>query len=76
LRADLAAWERMLDRDRVGIRPLVQQALRQWQADPDLAGLRDPQALDRLPTSERKECRALWNEVRALWRRARSAEAE
>ena len=76
LRADLAAWKRMIDRDPSAIRTLAQQTLQLWQADPDLAGLRDPQALDKLPPSEREECRALWKEVRVLWDRVQSADPE
>jgi serine/threonine-protein kinase len=76
LRADLAAWTRMLDRDPGAIRTLCKRALTRWQVNPDLAGLRDPQALALVPPGEREECRALWNEVRALWRRAQSAEPE
>jgi hypothetical protein len=37
----------------------------QWQATADLAGLREPGALDRLPPAERQECRMLWAEVAA-----------
>jgi tetratricopeptide (TPR) repeat protein len=76
LRADLAAWKRLFDRDPSTIHAAVQQTLKWWQADPDLAGLRDSEALGKLPPSERKECLALWNEVQVLWRRAQSAEPE
>ena len=48
----------------------VQHALARWRTDPDLAAVRDPEALDRLPPAERQECRALWQEVAALLRRA------
>jgi serine/threonine-protein kinase len=75
LRADLAAWSRMLDRD-PAVRLLLQKTLIRWQSDPDLAGLRDPPALDQLPPNERDECRALWDDVRALWRRAQAARPE
>jgi hypothetical protein len=39
--------------------------LEHWQVDPDLAGLRDPVALERLPPDERQKCRTLWNKVDA-----------
>jgi tetratricopeptide (TPR) repeat protein len=74
LRADLAAWKRMIDRDSSANRTLVRQTLMGWQTDRDLDGLRDPQALEKLPPSEREECRALWKEVRVLGRHAQSAE--
>jgi serine/threonine-protein kinase len=75
LRADLVAWSQMSDRD-PAIRALMQRTLTHWQADPDLAGLRDPQALDKMSPSEQEECRTLWNEVRARWGRAQTAGPE
>ena len=39
--------------------------LARWREDPDLAGLRDPAALNKLPPAERQECRTLWNEIEA-----------
>jgi hypothetical protein len=47
----------------------VTNTLTYWQADPDLAGLREPSALDKLSAEERKEWLALWGEVEALLRR-------
>ena len=41
----------------------ARRALSPWRDEPDLAGLRDADALDRLPPAERQECRALWREV-------------
>jgi serine/threonine-protein kinase len=66
LRADLAAWARKVDADPATNRPLAQKALAHWQADPDLAGLRDSRALVKLSADERKDCLALWEEVAAL----------
>src|SRR5262249_27545777 len=45
---------------------LVRQTLKRWQADPDLAGLRDPDALARLPQAEREACRRFWDDVAGL----------
>src|SRR5262249_32102141 len=75
LRADLAAWDRLMAGS-AAARTTVQRALTRWQADPDLACLRDTPALEKLPASERDQCRALWDDVRALWRRARGAGAD
>ncbi len=50
-------------------RVLAKKMLTHWRADPELAGLREPSALDKLPTDERKECLALWNEVGAVLNR-------
>jgi hypothetical protein len=40
--------------------------LRLWQAEADLAGIRDPDKVTKLPESEQKACRALWADVDAL----------
>jgi serine/threonine-protein kinase len=70
LRADLAAWCKVVDTGRSQALPVVQQALHHWQKDPDLAGLRDPEALARLPEAERQACRQLWADVSVLLKRA------
>jgi serine/threonine-protein kinase len=76
LRLDLAAWARKLDigtpADRVRARVLAQKTLAPWRDDPDLAGLRDAGALEKLPPAERQQCRALWQEVATLLRRAQT----
>jgi serine/threonine-protein kinase len=43
--------------------------LTNWQTEPDLAGLREPHALDEWPADERKDCLAVWHEVRVALRR-------
>jgi hypothetical protein len=43
-----------------------------WRADRDLAGLREPSALDKLSADERKDCLALWEEVTAVVSRAQT----
>jgi tetratricopeptide (TPR) repeat protein len=65
LQLDLAAWARKQDTGTVADRIQAQKALSQWREDPDLAGLRDAAALDRLPPAERQECRALWSDLEA-----------
>jgi serine/threonine-protein kinase len=69
LRADLAAWARKLDSGSRAERILVKNTLTHWRADPDLAGLREPSALEKLSADERKECLALWQEVGAVLQR-------
>jgi eukaryotic-like serine/threonine-protein kinase len=69
LRADLEVWARTLDGGSRAARVLARKMLTYWQADPDLAGLREPGALDHLCTDERKECLALWQEVGNLLKR-------
>jgi serine/threonine-protein kinase len=62
LRADLAAWGKMLD-DPVTARDPVRTTLSRWRVEPDLAGLCEPAELDKLSADERKDCLALWDEV-------------
>jgi serine/threonine-protein kinase len=66
LRADLAVWAKTLDCGSRAARVMVSRLLTHWQVDPDLAGLREPSALDKLSADERKDCVALWNEVGAV----------
>jgi serine/threonine-protein kinase len=66
LRADLAAWVRTLDGGSEAAPILARRMLIQWQADPDLAGLREAGAIAKWSADERKECLALWNEVTAV----------
>jgi hypothetical protein len=44
--------------------------MRGWQQDSDLADLRDPTSLAKLPAEERAACAKLWAEVAALLNRA------
>ena len=70
MRLDLAAWAKKVDTGTAPDRMQAQKMLVPWRDDPDLAGLRDAGALERLPRAERKECQELWQEVAALIRRA------
>jgi serine/threonine-protein kinase len=72
LRADLAAWTRVVEKGPAQARPQVAPTLAHWQQDPDLAGLRDREALARLPEAERQACRQFWGDVRALLQRAQA----
>jgi serine/threonine-protein kinase len=74
LRADLEVWAGTLDRGSRAARVRVRAMLAHWQVDPDLAGLRESSALDKLSADERKECLALWQAVANLLRRARKGE--
>jgi tetratricopeptide (TPR) repeat protein len=70
LRLDLAAWAKKVDTGTEADRIHARKTLAPWRDDPDLAGLRDVEPLERLPPSERHECQALWQEVAALLRHA------
>jgi serine/threonine-protein kinase len=64
--ADLALHSKRLHSGKPADRAAVQSALRHWQKDADLAGLRDKDALDRLPAPEQKAFAQLWADVAAL----------
>jgi eukaryotic-like serine/threonine-protein kinase len=66
LEADLAAWSGILERGPRPARQPIPGMLRHWKDDPDLAGLRDPAALEKLPEDQQKACRSLWIQVDAL----------
>jgi serine/threonine-protein kinase len=70
LQADRAAWAKSLDAD-PKTHPQVARMLQHWQTDTDLAGVRDPKALAKLPEAERKGWELLWADVRALLEHAR-----
>ncbi len=66
LRLELAAWANRVDTGTAADRIQAQKTLAPWRDDPDLTGLRDPAAVDRLPRSERQECRDLWRDFDTL----------
>jgi len=55
LRADLTAWNKRMDGPAEGREPIA-TALAHWKVDTDLAAIRDPEALAKLPEAERDEC--------------------
>jgi tetratricopeptide (TPR) repeat protein len=69
LRADLDAYARLAESDDPAARQTVRQRLEHWQKDTDLAGLRDPDAISKLPPQEREACRKLWADVATLLER-------
>lgn len=70
LRADLALWTRQLASNKPADLTAVQGALRHWQKDNDLAGVRDAAALATLPADEREALTRLWADVAALLQKA------
>jgi eukaryotic-like serine/threonine-protein kinase len=74
LLADLAMLTKTLDSSSGVARDLAKTMLTQWQADPDLAGLREPSAIDKLSADERRECLALWKEVASVLNRVCTTE--
>jgi serine/threonine-protein kinase len=73
LHADLAAWTKMMDGDSQSDRDLAKRTLTRWQIDPDLAGIRDPSALQHFPKEEQEECLALWRDVADVLKRGQSS---
>ena len=71
LRPDLAAHAKRLEIGGPQDRSWVEQSLRHWQKDSDLASLRDP-AASKLPAREQQAWRKLWADVAALLQKARS----
>src|SRR5262249_38295659 len=72
LKADLAAWSKLLQSGPPQTRQSVSQALQHWKTDSDLAGLRDSAARANHSRDEQTACRALWAEVDALLAKARN----
>jgi len=76
LKADLAAWSKLLGSGPPQARQSIPQTLQHWKADADLAGLRDQAALAKLPADEQKACRAVWAEVDALLAKSQGTKPE
>jgi tetratricopeptide (TPR) repeat protein len=71
LKADLTAWEKVLDAGNEPIRKqVVVMTLAHWKEDSDLAPIRDAPALEKLPEAERAAFQDLWRDVEALREKA------
>jgi serine/threonine-protein kinase len=66
LQGELTAWRKVLDTAKPEQRASVVQTLKHWQEDPDLAIIRDPDALARLTDAERRAWQSLWAEAAGL----------
>jgi serine/threonine-protein kinase len=71
LKAELAAWAKVLDAGDAQARPSAQKTLQDWRAAAALAGVRDADALAKLSEAERSAWRSFWTEVDALLARSR-----
>jgi serine/threonine-protein kinase len=71
LRADLALRTQMAEREEPAAKRTVQEKLQYWQRDPDLASIRDKDAVAKLPAEEREACAKLWADVAELLKKAR-----
>jgi serine/threonine protein kinase/Flp pilus assembly protein TadD len=70
LKADLAQWTKQAASDQPADRQLVQQRLPHWLRQTELTGVRDPEALAKLPAEEREAWQQLWDDVSAVLKRA------
>jgi tetratricopeptide (TPR) repeat protein len=75
VRADLAAYRQLLEKkpDKTG--PAMRTRMQQWQRDEGFAGVREADALARLPEAERQEWQQLWAEVADTLARAEARTA-
>jgi serine/threonine protein kinase/Tfp pilus assembly protein PilF len=70
LRADLAAWQQLLEKEGDKARAAAAKQLAHCLEDTDFASVRGPEALAKLPEAERRDWQKLWDDVEALRRRA------
>jgi tetratricopeptide (TPR) repeat protein len=62
LRDDLTAYAKRAQQNNPALKQTIQQRLTHWRRDSDLASVREPAALDRLPENERAAWQALWRD--------------
>jgi tetratricopeptide (TPR) repeat protein/tRNA A-37 threonylcarbamoyl transferase component Bud32 len=70
LEAELAYWSRQIETGNPQVKSAVSQTLVGWKADSDLAAIRDPAELAKLPESEQKTCLTFWADVETLLKQA------
>jgi transposase len=70
LRANLAHWTMQADGASSKAREAVQQQMRHWQTDAGEVGVRDKEALAKLPVEEQEAWLKLWDDVSAVLKRA------
>jgi hypothetical protein len=76
LRADLTAWAKRLKSGERADRAAVLRMMKHWQQDKDFVGIRDEEALAKLPAEERKAFTQLWADVAALRKQAEMPPAQ
>lgn len=73
LRADLALYDKRLNRGQSEDRSEIRRTLEHWRRDPDFSEVREEEALRKLPPEEAREWRSLWEEAGRLLERIRSS---
>ncbi len=71
LKAEHAAWSKLLESDAAKAGLFVAKTLAHWQKDTDLAGIRDEKDIAKLPESERSTVKQFWSDVDSLLTKAR-----
>jgi serine/threonine-protein kinase len=66
IRADLAYGTKLVESGMPVANEIVNVRLRRWKTDPDLAAVREKDALEKLPEVERRSWHEFWAEVDAL----------
>jgi tetratricopeptide (TPR) repeat protein/tRNA A-37 threonylcarbamoyl transferase component Bud32 len=70
LRVDLKAWGMVLQQEPEKARSVITGQMRHWLEDTDFANVRGVEALGKLPQTERRDWRRLWEEVEEIRRQA------
>jgi tetratricopeptide (TPR) repeat protein/serine/threonine protein kinase len=70
LRADLDLWTKHLADAKPPERQTLLLALKHWQEDTDLAGIRDKDAVAKLPADEQEACKKFWADAEAVLKKA------
>jgi serine/threonine-protein kinase len=71
LNLELATWEKCLDLPTADYRKKTIETLQQWLKNEDLASIRSPASLAKLPETELESLRSLWARVDSLLAKAR-----
>ena len=72
LKAELDSWRKPLESGPPESRPGIIACLKRARLDRDLATIRDPEALAKLPEAERNDWQVYWEEVQTLLERAQA----
>lgn len=72
LREELRSADAVLEKSTGDARVKILQRLRRWLTEEDLAPLREPRELDKLPADERERCQTLWSDLQAVLSRSKS----
>jgi serine/threonine protein kinase/Flp pilus assembly protein TadD len=70
LLADIAAWQKWFEKEPEKVRPILTERMQHWLKDTDFNGVRGPEAIAKLPESERADWAKLWQDVAALGKQA------